>query len=45
MDPQRHTLRGLLCVTRISYPVDLLGMVSVENPDEYTDKMRKSKAE
>ena len=45
MDPQRHTLRGLLCFTRISYPTDPLGMVSVENPNGYTDKMRKSKAE
>ena len=30
MDPQRHTLRGLLYFTRISYPADPLGMVSVE---------------
>ena len=30
MDPQRHTLRGLLCFTRISYPAGPLGMVSVE---------------
>ena len=45
MDPQRHTLSGLLCFTRISYPADPLGMVSVENPNGYTDKMRKSKAE
>ena len=45
MDPQRHTLSGLLYFTRISYPADPLGMVSVENPNKYTDKMRKSKAE
>ena len=44
MDPQRHTLRGLLCFTRISYPADPLGMVSVENPNGYTDKMRKIKS-
>ena len=45
MDPQRHTLSGVLCFTRISYPADPLGMVSAENPNGYTDKTRKSKAE
>ena len=45
MDPQRHTLSGLLYFTRISYPADPLGMVSVENPNGYTDKMRKSEDE
>ena len=30
MDPKRHTLSGLLCFTRTSYPADPLGIVSVE---------------
>jgi hypothetical protein len=45
MEPQRYTLSGLLCSTRISYPADPLGMVSVKNPNGHTDKMRKSKSE